>query len=86
MTHPFHPWRGRELQALSIGQNWGEERVFFRADNGTVCSMPVSWTSIMPGDPFVLVAAGRAYFRTEDLLRLVAVVQERDASQGTGVK
>jgi len=48
--------------------------------------MPVSWTSIAPVDPFVMVAAGRTYFRTEDLLRLVALVQERGDWQERSVK
>jgi hypothetical protein len=32
--------------------------------------MPARWTSVVPPDPFVLVAAGRAYFRLEDVIRL----------------
>ena len=66
---------------MSTGQNWGEQRVFFQGDNGNVRSMPVSWTSIAPVDPFVMVAAGRAYFRTDDLLRLVSLVQEPGGGQ-----
>ena len=33
MTHPFHPWSGREFLFLSVGHNWGEDRVFFLDDD-----------------------------------------------------
>jgi Family of unknown function (DUF5372) len=29
VTHPFHPWRGREFVLLSVRQTWSEDRVFF---------------------------------------------------------
>jgi hypothetical protein len=32
--------------------------------------LPARWTSLAALDPFVLAAAGRAYFRLEDLLQL----------------
>jgi len=33
-------------------------------------SLPAEWTDLAPTDPFVVVAAGRAPFRTADLLKL----------------
>ncbi|HZD70876.1 MAG TPA: DUF5372 family protein, partial [Actinomycetes bacterium] len=27
MTHPFHPWFGREYEFVVRRQNWGEDRV-----------------------------------------------------------
>jgi hypothetical protein len=36
----------------------------------------VRWTSVAPDDPFVAVAAGRAPFRLEDLLALMALVRD----------
>jgi hypothetical protein len=32
--------------------------------------LPARWTSMAAPDPFVCIAAGRAYFRVEDLIRL----------------
>jgi hypothetical protein len=32
--------------------------------------LPARWTSLAAPDPFVLMAADRAYFRLEDLIRL----------------
>jgi hypothetical protein len=42
--------------------------------------MPITWTSLAGVDPFVEVAAGRAMFRPEDLLRLAAFVVARCTS------
>ena len=38
--------------------------------------LPARWTSVAALDPFVLIAAGRAYFRLEDLIRLEHRVKE----------
>jgi hypothetical protein len=38
--------------------------------------VPARWTSLATPDPFVLTAAGRAYFRLEDLIRLETRVKE----------
>ena len=34
MTHPFHPWVGREFVFVAIRQAWGEDRVFFFDEDG----------------------------------------------------
>ncbi|MDP2871233.1 MAG: DUF5372 family protein [Bacillota bacterium] len=74
--HPFHPLCGRVYQLVTSGHTWGENRVQFEDDGGCMRSVPVSWTSTAARDPFVTVAGGRAFFRTVDLLRLVALVQQ----------
>ena len=38
--------------------------------------MPLDWTDIAPQDPFVVVSAGRALFRVEDLLGLARLLGE----------
>jgi hypothetical protein len=38
--------------------------------------MPAAWTDVEGPDPFLVVSAGRACFRVEDLLALVALVAE----------
>ena len=50
--------------------NWGDEQVFYRRDNGTLTSVPASWTDIYEPDPFVTQSAGRAAFRLYDLQEL----------------
>jgi hypothetical protein len=38
--------------------------------------VPLDWTDIAPQDPFVVVSAGRALFRVEDLLGLARLLGE----------
>ncbi len=78
MTHAFHPLFGREFELVEerVGCN-GEARVQFRDDRNRVQSMPTAWTDVADEDPVVQLAAGRAWFRAEDLLRLVELIQRR---------
>jgi hypothetical protein len=54
---------------------WGEDRVFFHHDDGRLTSIPALWTSLGAVDPFVWLAAGRAYFRVEDLIAVADLVE-----------
>ena len=74
ITHPFHPQVGQELDVVVHRHNWGEDRVFYRNHDGHMTSMPAQWTSVVPEDPFVVVAAGRSPFRAADLLDLAALL------------
>ena len=38
--------------------------------------LPARWTSLADPDPFVIAAAGSAYFRLEDLIRLAELMRE----------
>ena len=82
--HPFHPLNGKSFEILSHRSSWGEDRVTFHDREGRFRSLPAPWTSVVGPDPFVALSAGRALFRTEDLLALVALV--RSLSPGEGVK
>ena len=70
MVHPFHPWFGRDLEFVKRRRNWRADRVYVFGDAGELVSLPAEWTDLAPADPFVVVAAGRAPFRTADLLKL----------------
>jgi hypothetical protein len=61
---------------LSVGHNWGEDRVFFLDDDGVHHSLPVGWTDAASPDVFVTVAAGRSLFRVEDLIALAGLVAQ----------
>ncbi len=74
MTHPFHPWAGREFVFVAVRQNWGEDRVFFFDDDGVQRSLPRGWTDTGDVDAFVAVAAGRSALRVADLLDLVELL------------
>jgi hypothetical protein len=75
VTHPYHPLSGCEFEVVTYRHNWGEDRVYFRDENGEAASLPASWTSLAAEDPFVAISAGRAHFRFEDLMRLVQLLR-----------
>lgn len=74
MTHPFHPWAGRQFDLIGVRQTWGEDRVFFFEADGVQRSLPRAWTDAADVDPFVVVAAGRSALRVADLLALVELI------------
>jgi len=76
IIHPFHPLINKEFEVHSIKTPCGERRVYFYNSEGRINSIPLNWTDIAPPDPFVVVSAGRAFFRIKDLLRLVYLVDE----------
>jgi hypothetical protein len=80
ITHPFHPQHGQTFEAVSRSPHWGEERVIYRAADGTLPTVAVSLTDMEPLDPFRLIASGRAAFRMADLRRLVGVLDHIAAS------
>jgi hypothetical protein len=76
ITHPYHPLLWRIFDLVNYTICWGEARVFFYDDAGRLCSMPATWTSINPVDPFVEVSGGRSPFRVTDLLELSRMIGE----------
>jgi len=76
VTHPFHPLYGRTLELVAQARQWGEERVYYRDENGRTRFLPARWTNLAAPDPFVVTAAGRAYFRVEDLIRACARLKQ----------
>ena len=74
ITHPFHPLFGQAIDFVERRHRWSEHRVYFRDHDGHLSSLPARWTSVVPEDPFVLVAAGRSRFRVADLVDLVALI------------
>ena len=76
MTHPHHPLSGREFDLVERRvRGKGGDRAYFYGDHGHLGSIPVDWTDIAAEDPFVVLSAGRALFRVEDLLRLSALIE-----------
>ncbi|MBV9533430.1 MAG: hypothetical protein JO283_20800, partial [Bradyrhizobium sp.] len=69
-THPFLPTCGKEIDVIERATHWGEPRVVYLNDDGRKQSIAVAFTDIDPEDEFRQVAAGRAMFRTRDLLAL----------------
>jgi hypothetical protein len=50
--------------------------VCFDEEQGRTCEIPLSWTNLAPEDPFVILSAGRSWFRFEDLLELARLIRE----------
>lgn len=77
MSHPHHPLSGREFDLVERrARGTGGERVYFHGDHGRVESIPVEWTDMAPEDPFVVLSAGSAYFRVEELLELSSLIND----------
>ena len=74
--HPFHPLCGREFEFVVYRQNWGEDRVHLRDEDGVLFSLPAGWTDAAAADPFVVIAAGRCSFTTAGLLALADLVDQ----------
>jgi Family of unknown function (DUF5372) len=81
VTHPFHPWVGREFVFVAVRQTWGEDRVFFFDEDGAQRSLPRGWTDAADVDVFVAMARGRSALRVGDLLDLVDLI---DGLRGRG--
>ena len=75
VTHPFHPLFGREFELIDFHKTWGEDRVFFRDTEGQLQSIVTTCTDVAGDDPFVEIAAGRSFFRYEDLVRLADLLK-----------
>jgi hypothetical protein len=56
-----------------------QRQVFFYDGAGRLCSVPVSFTSLAKSDPFVVVSAGRAYLRIDDLRQLTKLLADLEA-------
>jgi hypothetical protein len=83
VTHRFHPLFGREFEFVKRRRNWRSDRVYFFGDAGELVSLPAEWTDLVAEDPFVVVAAGRAPFRTADLLELAERIRGLRAGSGS---
>ncbi len=74
ITHPFHPLYNKEFGLLGYRRSWRNEHVDLHDENDQLIAVPIKWTDAATLDPFVVVADGRSHFRTEDLVRLVHLI------------
>jgi hypothetical protein len=75
ITHPFHPRSGEQFELAQYRRSWGRECVECLDGDGRVITIPLAWTDAADqADPFVALAAGRSYFRVEDLARLAEMI------------
>lgn len=59
--------------------------MYYNAD-GRLVSILASWTNVDEPDAFARAAAGRSWFRTDDLRQLRALIDELMADGGDHVK
>ena len=86
VTHPFHPLYGHEFALADRRTTWGEDRVYYHDETGTLRRLPAAWTSVAVRSPFEVVSAGRSHFRIEDLLQLAALIARQREVQDGGSK
>lgn len=61
---------------MEYRNNWGEDRVYFHDTEGQLQSILASCTDAGGVDPFVTMAAGRSFFRYEDLIKLADLLEK----------
>ena len=70
MTHPFHPYSGREGAFVAARYNRFGKRLLLRFDDGVTCPVPAHWTDLVAPDPEVVMGKGRSALRVIDLIEL----------------
>jgi hypothetical protein len=81
VTHPYHPLYEREFRLVTFRHDWGEDRVFYLDDTGKTVCIPASWTNARGSDPYLQIPAEPVLFRVPDLLQLVLMLKQIDASK-----
>ena len=76
MIHPYHPLCGQTFELAAENREFGQDCVFYRDPDGRMRYLPRRWTNLAAPVPFVIAAAGRAYFRLEDLVRVAELIKE----------
>ena len=64
------------MELAARNREFGEDRVFYLGPDGPKRYLPARWTSLGAPDRFVIAAAGRAYFRLDDLVRLTELIKD----------
>ena len=67
---------GREFALVAHTRTWLEGRVYYEDGAGRTVSIPARWTDVEARDPYLVVAAGRSYFRVADLVELTYLLAE----------
>ena len=75
ITHPFHPYGGRQLPCVGERFNRYGKRLLLQVSEDLVCSVPESWTDLVDPDPEIIAGGGRTAFLFSDLLELAHDVE-----------
>ena len=52
------------------------DRVWYENEDGSIHTVPRGWTSLAIPEAFEVISAGRAWFRSEDLVLLAALLDD----------
>ena len=64
------------MPLLRARRGWQEQRAWGLRPDGAAVALPLTWTNLVPPDPYLVVGRGRSRFRVEDLLELAELLQE----------
>ncbi|TVQ36470.1 MAG: hypothetical protein EA384_14075 [Spirochaetaceae bacterium] len=67
IIHQFHPHFGMKFELLAVQHCWGEGRVSYRDEAGSVRTVPLSWTGRKAPDMFCEQSAGRSVLHIDDI-------------------
>lgn len=76
ITHPFHPFNGKQLVCVGERYNPYGKRLLLQAEDTTICSVLPQWTDEVAPDPEIVLGRHRALFRLADLLELTRLVEQ----------
>jgi hypothetical protein len=74
ITHPFHPFSGRQFACVGERYNRYGMSLLLQIDDESICSVPPQWTDVVAPDPEIVMGGQRALFRVVDLLELARLV------------
>jgi len=63
----------------------GDDRAVYEHPDGSIRSISVKWTDMLPPDSYEKIGQGRSRFRVEDLVELVDMVAQLEKKRGSGV-
>jgi len=73
--HPFHPHSGQQLECVGERYNRCGTHILLEVGDDIICSVPRQWTDLVAPDPEVVIGAGRAVLRLEDVEALAQIVE-----------
>jgi len=74
---------GKVFAIVDRRRTSGEERVYYHDEAGKLCRMNAQLASVADVDPFVLMSAWRSRLRVDNLLQLVALIEQLRTSMKT---
>jgi hypothetical protein len=67
---------GQQFELVDLRNAWSEDRAYFHVEDGSLRRIPTSWTDLVEPDVHIVLGAGRADFRADDLLRLASLIRD----------